>query len=209
MRKASNKWALVAVLLLLMVVGYYVYSTANPREPTSILMAVTVNYADGTSQTFYPQADKMTLIDASSGKTVTSVTTKMYVTALYEGTVQSFSISGESSFRLCDSNQVVIMDLGTRPTSASGTNLPNGQPYLVTSVTTTASMLESLYTGWQNGRQYYFRWSLTKPLTVTINFADGTTETRTATAPDLWWKFTYRSPSTFSSLSVSWGYEIT
>lgn len=61
------------------------------------------------------------------------------------------------------------------------------------------------YSGWQAGQRYYYSEQLSTPLTVLLNFDDGSSLSKTASAANLFWQFQYNSNAVFSSLSVSWG----
>jgi hypothetical protein len=81
--------------------------------------------------------------------------------------------------------------LGTQTLSASGSVLPSGVSTVIISGAASASAMESLirgYGGAQNAVQYKLRLHAETPLTLTLTFSGGQTQSLSYTPGDFdWW----------------------
>ena len=214
MIKMQTKFVLIGGLLILLALTLPMIYTAfapSPASDTASYMVVTVTYTDGTTRQFSSSGapSGLTIVDPSTGKIVSSIKVELYMVPVWTPEwlgVASYTVSGKLKMRILrssdnyvcyDSGLVDLQPLKPLPT------LVNGQPVVITSATVSASAIESLYTGWQNGAKYKFEYSNPTPITLTVTFTDGGTASRTATAPTLQWEFQYLSSGTLSSLAFT------
>jgi hypothetical protein len=171
----------------------YFYFQKASRE-TFAYQTITLYYEDGTYEEITPSDFNLPLrwIDASTNKEVTRIMVQMHVVASYSGSLASYSVTGTAQGRLYNAlTDQYVATLWTMPISFSGSYLPSGQDIVVFSSTADVSTLQSLYSGWENYRTYYYVvWSPT-PITVTLYFSGGTTLQRTADPVRLAYRFTY------------------
>jgi len=204
----SNTTKIIVVLSLAALL-FFAYSTAQDSgtqgNDYGSSMQVTVTYTDGSQQVFhsgnYPIG--MTIVDPSTGKTVSSIKVEVYVTPVYTGTIQSYSVSGTFRMKITDGTQAVY-DTGSvniQPISPLP-KLTSGAPVVITSSTVSASTIESLYGQWQHGKTYTMSWAV-ESFTMSATFSDGKTQSRSAQPIGMSWSFRYESPATLSSVSLS------
>jgi hypothetical protein len=215
-QQVNSKYVLagVAVVLLLVLAMSYAYYTNTPKQTTMGTILI-VNYSDGTRKTFDSGYQPLGLaITDLSGKTINNVQVELYVTPVFTGTVSSYSLSGGTmnmqvwlpatsanygNVKIYDSGNVALSPFSPLPT------LTNGKATVITSATLTASQLQALpYSqSLAYGTTYTLHYYMTTPLTVALQFADGTSGSQSATAPSVSWSFIYASSSSFTSLSCT------
>jgi len=194
----------------------------NANKQLGTYFIATITYSDGTHNTFTlpnnPSTLPLLIVDPNNGnKEVLSVVFDMYVTATFTGTISSWSISSSYYQMICPENIAISgAHLGTPDTTAylwkgssvslmpTGTTLTSGTGTKVTSITVGVTGFLGFYTGWQSNTNYY--WVITFPslLSMTLTYNDGSTATQTTSVSSPTWNFQYRSPNSFTSLSVSW-----
>lgn len=196
-----NKRVILAAVLLCAVIavgGAAAYFLVQKGEETFAYQTITLYYEDGTFEEFRPPDFNLPLplrwIDASTNKEVTQIVVQMHVIASYSrsGFAASYSVTGSAQGRLYNAlTDQYVATLWSMPISFSGGYLPSGQDVVVFSSTADVSTLQSLYSGWENYRTYYYVvWSPT-PITVALHFSGGTTLQRTADPIRLAYRFTY------------------
>jgi len=219
MNKTTNT-ALVFLLIAIILgsTAYLLSSHATVADNQLALSGqVIVTYTDGSTSVtpMLSSGSLLAFIDVSSGKTVNHTQVTLYGTPQFSGaTVSTWSITGTSTIRLRYANNITICTLAdnaplTTPSWAGP--ISSGQTVVLASSTISASQLEGLYTGWQDGAQYSYGVSLTS-LTMTLHAENGDTASREAVPVSLAWNFRY-SASTgslqFTSLSVNWSVNVT
>lgn len=202
-------FGLAVMLLLVGVAGIILYMQSAPIED-NLRMQVIVGYADGS--VWAVQSDDwplgMAIIDpANQGREVSWIKVELYITPQFTGTVSSYRVSGtlkcmiyEGYTRVYDSG-----DMGLQPVNPLPP-LTSGVPVVITSATITAADLERLYGGWKDGQSYQLVWKVSS-IAMTINFADGHSETKLPTnnLPYLFaWDFKYKATTgSFQGFSIS------
>ena len=198
-----------AVIIVLAVIAYNRgWFTASQPGQAQLTPALVITYTDGTTNVFHPTRLRpipMIIYDPSAGKIVSSVRLELYATVSYTGQALSWSCSGSAVWKIQTSGGSDLYST-TMTLSGSGTSAPpNGQAFVVTSATTTASGIEGLYTGWQNGASYRLYVAVTS-FTFTITFIDGAKSASPSSLPSSTWSFVYYAPGQISSVSVSWNW---
>ena len=206
--------ALLAVVLvagLLLAAGYMGYMLLSGQiHKENMGMQVTIVYTDGSTWTIDSQKYPLeaTIIDpANQGREVSYIKIELYMTPTFTapiigysvtGTVRCYIIDQVTNNRIYDTSQKPLEPLKPLPT------LTSGQAVMITGATITAEQLEQLYSSWVSGRSYQMVWQVDS-FSVTLNFADGHSETKAAQNLPLQmqWTFTYKSTEYFQSISVS------
>ena len=201
MKQKEKKIATIIAIAIIGIMALTYFSAAQAQDQLNFV--VTLYYDDGTTGTFDSRSTNLptaTIVD-STGKTVTSMNVELYATTSYTGTVQSWSTAGTLSWSILSSSGSVLTTV-QMPLSSSGSGAPpNNQPFVLAGSTSSASAIESMYSGLINGQNYILRFSAST-ISVTLNFADGP-QTKTASR-SLDWAFTYMDANTFNSLSITW-----
>lgn len=215
MRKTST-WVLVIVVSvflfsLLMSTHLKDFWPSWDKDEAGLGMMVTLTYDDGSTRTIN-SADQpfgMTIVDPTTGKTVSSVQVELYATPTFTGQISSYSVAGAFRMKLLkgsnilyDSGKVALQPLSPLPT------LTSDKAVVVTSATVSASVLEGLYDGWQSGETYTFVYMCTE-FSMSITFDDGTTQTKFADPIAMYWDFKYKSPYEFQSLNITFNRVVT
>jgi len=204
--------AVVVAFVLFFAIMYYGVPVWKPQVPSAATAAssyatVTVTYSDGSSKTFDSrmQVAGQSIVDPSSGKTVSTINTNLNIIPTFTGTVQSYTVSGSLGVQIKDlTTGSTVYDSGTIALSPV-TPLPtlsSGSPSVIASSTITGSGLQSLCPSWKTTDTYalvnYF-----SNVKVTITFADGSQASQTAASGSITWQFKYQSDYSFTSLGVT------
>lgn len=198
---------LIAVLIAVSGVAAYLLVQNVQGKPATAFTTLTVYYADGTHYTFpNSMIPGFSFIDPSQGnKVVDRVVCEMHVIATYTGTITGYTITGEGQGRLYDANNNNhLATLWTMPISISGSTLPSGQDTVVMGVSITAADLDAIMPTLLSDYEYYYVvWSPDPGVTVTLNFAGGSSQSRTVMPIRMAWRFKF-VPDWFS-LDVYYG----
>jgi hypothetical protein len=209
MKKTTIIAIAFAVIIVLAAVAYNrgwlaPSSAASPE----LIPALIITYADGSTNVFYPtklQPIPMVIYDPSAGKVVKQIRLELYATVSYTGQALSWSISGQATWKIQTSTGSDLYSTSMSLTGSGSSAPPNGQAFVVTSATSDASAIESLYTGWTSGTSYRL-YVKVDSFTFTITFIDTTQSKSPSTLPSATWNFVYYAPGQISSVSVSWNW---
>jgi len=209
MKKTTIIALTCAIIIVLGVIAYNRgWVTPSATAGANLVPALVITYADGTSNVFYPtrlQPIPMIIYDPSAGKVVSSIRLELYATVSYSGQAQSWSISGSAAWKIQTSGGSDLYSTTMTLTGSGSSAPPSGPAFVVTSATSDASAIQSLYTGWQSGTSYRLYVAVTS-FTFTINFIDGAQSKSPSTLPTATWSFTYYAPGQINSVSVSWNW---
>jgi len=209
MKKTTIIAIAFAVIIVLAAVAYNRswLAPSNAASP-ELIPALIITYADGSTNVFYPtklQPIPMMLYDPNAGKAVKQVRLELYATVSYTGQALSWSCTGQATWKIQTSSGSDLYST-TMSLSGSGSSAPpNNQAFVVTSATSDASAIESLYTGWTSGTSYRLYVAVTS-FTFTINFIDATQSKSPSSLPSATWGFTYYTAGQINSISVSWNW---
>lgn len=147
-----------------------------------------------------------TLKIIKDGNTVSSIKIELYVTPTWtsDASLTSYSVSGTFRMRIVYSGAAsnVYYDSGSVAINAQHPTLTSGSPAVISSATLSASQIEALGNLPTGG--LLLEYSNPSPITMTLNFDNGDTVTKSATAPTLNWGFAHApntGVSSFTSLS--------
>jgi hypothetical protein len=138
-------------------------------------------------------------------KAVASITVNLYAHPVFSGTVTSWTASAQASSHVYNNAQVYQFQY-VAPTdmSASGTTLTSNTDVFIKGSTANIAYLDTDMWGKPDGT-YYLGMALNQPLTMTLAFDNGQSQTLSApTADTFYWYFRY-TQGTFYSLGASWG----
>ena len=184
-------WASALVVLVAVAFGYYQFMQVPPLSFQTMI----VEFTDGskeavTSSSYQP----FTIVEYSGGRMLERLTTRLHVSAVYEGGMSSYFIDGYARGLLYNANTGYFVALLWGPTyfSLSGSYLESGVSTIVSQTEVTGFQLESLYSGWVPGQRYsYVVETLPAGITVSITFPDGNTVSRSTVPSQLRYTFTY------------------
>lgn len=183
------------------VAGSTVY-TSN-QQPIGQTFSMTTPYAVGTMP---------------AGSTITSVNTNLVLTPTYTltagTTITGYSIGGTFSTAMfkaastapyADSGSALYTSspIAMVKPSNAGSVTGSGKEVIVTSVTTPADSIlnAAVYTGWQNGQYYNWKMTANSP-SMTLQFSDGTSLSKTASSITFVMTFVYGSSNSFTGLTA-------
>ena len=127
LKKFKGRKGLILVVAIIVIVvgsvGYLWSSQARPAYP--LASVITLTYSDGTSRTFSPSgAYPLSIVDTAAGKTVNSLSVKLYFTAQYSTgtgiTLKSWNLYDSANQPL--TTKLMILD------NALGISWSNGIP---------------------------------------------------------------------------------
>lgn len=205
MEKRNSILMIAAVILSILIIAAGVlYYRSIPTE-SSLYLTLTVNYTDGTTRVFDSRSQNLrqTIVDASTGLTVSSINTNLVIIPVFTGTIQSYTVTGSLSVHILNVQaNSKVFDSGILPLNpTSHPTLVSGSSSIISSSTVTASALQSLYTGWSTSNTYALVDSFAN-VKVTLTFTDSTQLSQTVASGQISWNFVYHSDNTFTSLSV-------
>ena len=208
--KKTTVIALVFAIIIVLAAIAYNRGLLTPAATAgaNLIPALIITYTDGTSNVFYPtrlQPVPMMIYDSSAGKTVSSIRLELYATVSYTGQAQSWSCSGQATWKIQTSGGTDLYSTTMTLANSGSSAPPNGQAFVVASSTTSASAIESLYSGWTSGASYRLYVAVTS-FTFTINFIDGPKSKSPSTLPTATWNFIYYAPGQIRSVSLSWNW---
>jgi hypothetical protein len=181
------KQVATGLLAVALAVVFFCYLT--PREEIKI-SGIMVTFDDGSTQ-IVGNGEEMSMYDWPTGRKAVSISTIVSVNPVYSDVLKSYSFSGRTSFQWVRSYTENPINLGTQTLSASGSVLPSGVSTVIISGAASASAMESLirgYGGAQNAIQYKLRLHAETPLTLTLTFSGGQTQSLSYTPSDYdWW----------------------
>lgn len=209
-KKNTKMIAAIAIILIISIslLAVFVFNVGGlgSGDTPTFYQGMTITYEDGTTKDYLPtDAPLLNIIDSATGKTVTAITVNLFAKPEFTGEITTWTASGYATWQLKSASGSVLQSFD-RPIYTSGQTLQSGQTKLLTSGTSTANDIESLYSGWENGKTYFFSVIL-NDFEMELHFADGTSQTRTATAQPINWQFKYESGYAFTSLQVTWGFD--
>lgn len=208
MKKNNSIIIAIAFVLLLTisVFAIYIYRNATPSNDSIVYQTLTVFYVDGTSKTFSPLiSPALSIIDVNSGKSVSSIQIELYATPTFTREISSYSTSGSFTWQLRQGTTVLFsVDM---PLQSQNNPISSGQSTVITSSTLTSTDLENMYS-YTHGDTYNLFMSVNS-FSMSLNFVDGYSQSKSASVAPLNWQFEYLSDYYFSSLAITWGTYIT
>jgi len=201
--------ALLAITLIAVAVIISPLPSASANEDFAEL-ALLVTYEDGTTQFYTKPSSNLpqSLAILVGGNPISSIQIALKATPTWTSpgtTLKSWSISGAASGSVRDTAGNVIVPVASgAPLSKSGDGtLASGSEVQVLSSSYLASNLQGLWTGWAVNTDYKYVWHLDS-FSMTLDFNDNTSVSRSATAADLSLTFRYQSSAQFTGLTVTW-----
>lgn len=199
----NKKIVAVAVGIILLCAGLIVYFVSQSGDGFAQSLLLVVEYEDGSTQTFNPEKVPLfsySIVD-STNKVAKSLRAELYVKVDYDGPATGWDAEGTLHWVILDSSKKVLKDV-SRTLEPQETGVPpKNTPFVITSATVSASDIEAMWSGWENGNTYYLRFSAV--LRFKINFSDSTSQTKDSYAV-FDWQFKYEGANQFKSLQVTW-----
>ncbi len=203
--KQQKKTASVVAIALIAVMALY-YFTQVQAQPQMIYPSISIQYIDGTwnNQT-YTGKGPFAIVDPTQGKEVSQVVVSFHMAATFTGQVTGYTVEGTSEGLLYDSatNQQIMRLWGPTTLNPGGGVITSGQDVTVTESAVPVSTLQSWYSGWTVGKEYYYVVWSPNPVKVILTFSDGHQANMSVMPTRLAWIFRYEPD--FISLSIWYG----
>jgi len=190
---------IVAILLAVMLsVGIAIYLTQEVSgEESGLSFDIIVTYKDGTNETFRPPRLGYTQSVWIQGRQIYAITAKVNMYITYQGTPSSWTVSGT---------------LNTKFDGTTKTQKTIPKPSLITSGSTitllTTSVSSSTLQSWDAGQYKDHTLQFVVPsFTITITFADGKVDQKSASGTSSIIGFGVQSDSGITKLSITVGSE--
>jgi len=139
---------------------------------------ITLVHANGSIEVIdsrdSPQA---VLINPKTGLPVETIQVELYIKPVFYGKIASYACQGSLRMQIIEVDTGTVCYTQTQPLmQLFSPNLESGKAVVISSATVQASVLESLYSGWKEGKQYKFVY-ICDSLTCTVEYVGGKTET--------------------------------
>jgi hypothetical protein len=211
----SKKFLALAALAIIfgsvVTVMLYNYITFAREGPYIDLL---LHYSDGTSRPILSpglQRAPMDIVDPVNNKLVESVDVRLHMVAIFDGPVNSYTVTAQMQWDLLSTGNVILATLvPAQGISYPGGILQSGDDVVVYSyslVLIGSGAATKNWNGWVDNTEYQFAIYSPISMTVTLNFGDPaapTPITKTAVVGIAYWRFRYDYPFAFTSLGASW-----
>jgi hypothetical protein len=202
-KMSKNKNTVNAILIITVVVGS-LFIAVNLYSQNNTYDEEYWNEDKTTKLTVtYEKGDALAIYNSAGTSKISKIKLELYMTPTYTGTVSSYSVSGGNMrMQIKTMTGAVKYDSGSIALSLQKPSLSSGNSVVIASATLTSAQIQSLY---NVVGTYSLVYSMTSPVKLTINFADGASSSQSATASTL--TYTYKIPTT--TLSTISGSEVT